>query len=324
MLMVIDQMSVDKGSWTLDAVVSSSGPCQQQLGQLAYSRLLDARWAEVSLTDLREQMDFSEDLLEPEPELPEGTVFSAPPLYVGLACYPAYSELWRRECRSRVHINIAELEAYLREEARAGCRRPCHRFLFGIDSQVALGAVVKGRSASPALNELLSRSIAPYVGFHVLPHLVFFPTAVNPAAGGWAELCTGRHATLDKVTRDEGFAVDGDGFSQDDLFELGGTPAPALHSNGFCKRAAFRAPRAAPLAPPVCALPASRGPLVPAPAQDRLCAFPLRQFVCGKEPPGLEQTWRFGLVLWCWRRRARPCASRLPVGLDFRRLSERV
>ncbi|CAE7267590.1 unnamed protein product [Symbiodinium microadriaticum] len=246
-----------------------------------------------------------EDLLAPEHELVEGTVFSAPPLYVGLACYPAYSELWRREYRSRVHINIAELEAYLREEARAGCRKPCHRFLFGIDSQVALGAVVKGRSASPALNELLSRSIAPYVGFHVLPHLVFFPTAVNPAdaptrhqrvAGPicpaprwWAELCTGRHAALDKITRDEGFAVDGDGFSQEDLFELGGSPAPALHSNGFCKRAAFRAPRAAPVAPPVCALPASRGPLVPASAQDRLRAFPLRQFVCGKAPLDLSR-----------------------------------
>ena len=37
--------------------------------------------------------------------------FSAPPLYLGLARYPAYSELWRREYRSRVHINIAELEA---------------------------------------------------------------------------------------------------------------------------------------------------------------------------------------------------------------------
>ena len=247
----------------------------------------------------------AKDLLEPERELPEGTVFSAPPLYVGLACYPAYSELWRREYRSRVHINIAELEAYLREEARAGCRKPCHRFLFGIDSQVALGAVVKGRSASPALNELLSRSIAPYVGFHVLPHLVFFPTAVNPAdaptrhqpvAGPtcpaprwWAELCTGRHATLDKVTRDEGFVVDGDGFSQDDLFELGGSPAPALHSNGFCKRSAFRAPRAAPLAPPARTLPARCGPLVPASAQEKLREFPLRQFVCGGSPLDLSR-----------------------------------
>ena len=48
-----------------------------------------------------------------------------------------------------MHINIAELEAFLREEARAGSRRPCHRFVFGLDSQVALGAAVKGRSASP-------------------------------------------------------------------------------------------------------------------------------------------------------------------------------
>ena len=203
---------------------------RQSLQKGAWTRLLadTAAW-------LREK-----DLLEPERELPDGFVFPAPPLYVGLACYPAYSELWRREYRSRVHINVAELEAYLREEARAGGRKPTHRFLFGLDSQVALGAVVKGRSASPALNDLLSRSIAPYVGFHILPHVVFFPTAVNPADAPtrhrqvaqptrpvplwWTELCRGSPSRLDRLTRDEGFTVDGDGFSQESLYTLGGTP----------------------------------------------------------------------------------------------------
>ena len=71
MLMVIDQMSVDKGSWTLASELTLELPPPTQSfrlrdqassssGSLAYSRLLDARWAEVSLTHLREQMDFSE------------------------------------------------------------------------------------------------------------------------------------------------------------------------------------------------------------------------------------------------------------------------
>ena len=71
MLMVIDQMSVDKGSWTLASELTLELPPPVQSFRLrehaassssglAYSRLLDARWAEVSLTHLREQMDFAE------------------------------------------------------------------------------------------------------------------------------------------------------------------------------------------------------------------------------------------------------------------------
>ncbi|CAE7260782.1 unnamed protein product [Symbiodinium microadriaticum] len=64
MLMVIDQMSVDKRSWTLASELTQSFRLRDQgsssSGSLAYSRLLDARWAEVSLTQFREQMDFSE------------------------------------------------------------------------------------------------------------------------------------------------------------------------------------------------------------------------------------------------------------------------
>ena len=67
MLMVIDQMSVDRGSWTLAQELTLDLPPPVQAFKLrehassssagqAYSRLLDSRWAEVSLTHLREQM----------------------------------------------------------------------------------------------------------------------------------------------------------------------------------------------------------------------------------------------------------------------------
>ena len=187
-----------------------------------------------------------------------------------------------------------------REEARAGARRPCHRLLFGLDSQVALGAAVKGRSSSPPLNDLLSRSIAPYVGFHIVPHLVFFPTEVNPADAPtrhqtvaapadpaplwWTELCGGRVAELDKITRASGFSADGEGFCQEELLELGGSPGPILQSGASLKRAAFLGPvrlqgevlDSRRPCPPADLHSASVG------ANDLAClsSFPLRQFVC--------------------------------------------
>ena len=50
----------------------------------------------------------------------------------------AYACAWRKEYKSRVHINVAGLEAFLREEARLACRTVSKRALFGLDSQVSL------------------------------------------------------------------------------------------------------------------------------------------------------------------------------------------
>ncbi|OLQ14910.1 hypothetical protein AK812_SmicGene905 [Symbiodinium microadriaticum] len=103
-------------------------------------------------------------LLDVESELPGGDVFVALPLYVGLATCPQYFELWRKSYKNKVHINVAELQAFLREEARAGHRKPNARMIFALDSQVAIGAIAKGRSASPRLNDLLCRSIPTVIG----------------------------------------------------------------------------------------------------------------------------------------------------------------
>ncbi|CAE7946657.1 unnamed protein product, partial [Symbiodinium sp. KB8] len=129
---------------------------RQSIQKGAWTRLLadTAAW-------LREK-----DLLEPERELPGGIVFPAPPLYVGLACYPAYSELWRREYRSRVHINVAELEAYLREE-------------------VALGAVVKGSPVCPA--PALAAE-PPVLSPVVRGRLELFPRRQFVCKGRWPDL----------------------------------------------------------------------------------------------------------------------------------------
>ena len=63
-------------------------------------------------------------------------------------------------------MNVRELWGYLIEEKRL-CKQHCSfRVPVGLDSQVALGALVKGRSSSRALNAELCRSLG-------------FPSALN-------------------------------------------------------------------------------------------------------------------------------------------------
>ena len=51
------------------------------------------------------------------------------------------------------------------------------RCSFALDSQVALGALVKGRSSSGALNSLLRRSLPVYLGSDLYPTYGFYPTS---------------------------------------------------------------------------------------------------------------------------------------------------
>ena len=62
------------------------------------------------------------DLLEPESELPGDTVFTALPVAEAFARVPAYRTRWRKPYKARIHINVAEIGAYLREEARIASR----------------------------------------------------------------------------------------------------------------------------------------------------------------------------------------------------------
>ena len=56
------------------------------------------------------------------------------------------------------------------------------RFLCGLDSQVGLGALVKGRASSPAINRLLRRSLGFHLGCNVQEGLGYFRSAENPAS----------------------------------------------------------------------------------------------------------------------------------------------
>ena len=81
----------------------------------------------------------------------------------------------------QMHINCTELAAQLREESRLAVVSSSVRYLYALDSQVALGALVKGRSASRALNNMLQRSLAHCIGSDLYAGFGFFPSSLNRA-----------------------------------------------------------------------------------------------------------------------------------------------
>ena len=124
----------------------------------------------------------SRDLLLPEDEVPTGEE-------------PAQAHpLWRQLCRSCIfehsfcfrvkptrHINLKELQAMLHIEAQHARQSPSSRCSIGTDSQVVLGAVVKGRSASRSLNYMLQRHLPTVLCYNLYPGHQYIPSADNPS-----------------------------------------------------------------------------------------------------------------------------------------------
>ena len=113
-------------------------------------------------------------LISADEELPGDEVFDTHPFWALLANFPTYKELWRKPYERSCHINIGEMTAHLKEEARVGSQYSSSRCCYALDSQVALGALVKGRSSSCGLNSLLKRSLAIQLGYDLYSNFGFF------------------------------------------------------------------------------------------------------------------------------------------------------
>ena len=108
----------------------------------------------------------------------------------GLLLTP-FGALWLHLCNTRNvggadaegHINVHELRAFLIEEKRVAreCRQK--RVLSGLDSQVALGSLVKGRSASSPLNKLLRTNLCHPLGSGIFNYYMYFLSEENRADG---------------------------------------------------------------------------------------------------------------------------------------------
>ena len=122
--------------------------------------------------------------LDPLDEIPEGEEpYAVHPLWEIVARALTYEECWRAEVRKRLHINVLELRAHLREERRISSSFKSVRVPYGIDSQVCLGTVAKGRAASRALNAEMRKSVAWALGSDLYGEYMYFPSAMNRADG---------------------------------------------------------------------------------------------------------------------------------------------
>ena len=200
----------DASNWGEAAVWS---PLEEQVGkELLRHTLKKSIW--VRLLAPAAAWSRSHAMLDPEEETPGNEeIYRSNPLWELLARGLKYKELFSKCKSGQRHINIGELRAALKTEKIGGLKRKSSRLLIGLDSQVALGCLVKGRSSSKALNLELARSVPVLLALDSFPEYLYFNTKSNPSddptrgvalrepdlemPGWWEDLKKGEHEELD-------------------------------------------------------------------------------------------------------------------------------
>ena len=153
----------------------------------------------------------------------------------------SYKPLFAKQKSGVRHINVGELRAALKTEKTLSMRDRSTRQLQGIDSQVALGTLVKGRSSSAAMNAELSRSLPWMLALDSYADYFYYHTSVNradqPTRGKdieppdqalpewWYELSRGEYQKFDEWLYEHG--LDAESMSQlPPLSELCGDVSP--------------------------------------------------------------------------------------------------
>ena len=117
--------------------------------------------------------------LYPEDELPSGVPLVSHPVWLALAQTLTYKLNHKRPCNSKAQINLLELKSILQVEQVLSMRRQEVRYLLGADSQVALAAVLKGRSSSGHINSLLQQSLAVCLCAGLYGNYSYVPSLAN-------------------------------------------------------------------------------------------------------------------------------------------------
>lgn len=147
--------------------------------ELCRTSLSKGRW--TALLSPAASWERGHELLAVTDEIDEP--YAVHPLWELCARSLNFSEQWRELVKPGKHINILELKAHLREERRLCVHQQRARVPFALDSQVCLGALVKGRSASRALNSCLKQSLAYPISCGIFGHYTFVPSSYNRADG---------------------------------------------------------------------------------------------------------------------------------------------
>ena len=119
--------------------------------------------------------------LLPERELPDGVPLVSRPIWLAIAEFLPFRMNHFNASRSRKHINLLELESALELERKLSLRRFNCRYALGMDSQVALACLLKGRSSSFRMNELLQSRLGVMLGANLFGNYGFVPSLANTA-----------------------------------------------------------------------------------------------------------------------------------------------
>lgn len=117
-----------------------------------------------------------------ENELPgENDCYATNPFWETAAECLNYELLFKRASPAPRHINIGEVRSFLFAERILGKEKMSTRDIFGLDSQVSLGCLIKGRSVSKGLNRELKKSIGNHILFDCYPAFMYFEPSKNPS-----------------------------------------------------------------------------------------------------------------------------------------------
>ena len=162
-----------------EAEVTTEVP-EKLAAELARQKLNKAAWSRL-LSPLQE-LNRIHGRSTPEEEVPAGEeAVRQHPLWRDTIRSSVFSLVGRKRIRRRVHINHSELSAALEAEARRARARPSARVLLASDSQVVLGALVRGRSSSSSLNARLRRAVPTLLGFNTYLCAQYVHTSDNVA-----------------------------------------------------------------------------------------------------------------------------------------------
>ncbi|CAE8633379.1 unnamed protein product, partial [Polarella glacialis] len=120
-------------------------------------------------------------LLEAHAEMPDGETFDRSLLFEGLVSSVQFTVDKIKLVIRGEHINLSEVRSWGLVEAHCSVHEQRSKPLIGTDSQVGLACVIKGRSASSKLNNLLSCMLPNVVGARLAPKGFWLPSRINPS-----------------------------------------------------------------------------------------------------------------------------------------------
>ena len=166
---------------SLDGIAAVRGAISASLAEeLCRHSLRKSSWS--TLLPPHKSWQKSHGILDPSDEV-EGEAYQVHPLWEVCARAVKYKVAWSSLVDSCSHINVLEMKAYLKEEKYLCSKLRSKRVPSALDSQVVLGALVKGRSSSLVLSRMMRQSMCYPIGNDLYNFFMFYPSWMNRADG---------------------------------------------------------------------------------------------------------------------------------------------